>query len=192
MRNVQTPEKPGKEVDLYDQNLNFLKTIVSVSQPKPDPSLLEPYRNNIQWALLNDGSLVVSSRDEYELDVFNMEGTLVRKIIRDYGYVRITDEDVKQSVPRVPKGRKLVVPKNFPAIRSLPADDEGRIFVGTYEKAGKSLFVNDVFDSAGRYVAAVALKGRPQVWKKHKLYAIEEDEDGTPFIRRYAATWTRE
>jgi 6-bladed beta-propeller len=190
LRNIQNPEKPGKEVDLYDQNLNFLKTIVTVLQRRPDPSLIEPFRNSIQWALLNDGSLVVSSGDEYELDVFNVEGKLVRKIIRDYDFVRITDEDVKQSVPRVPEGRKLVVPKNFPAIRSLTTDDEGRIFVGTYEKRGKGIFVNDVFDSAGRFVAAVALKGQPQVWKKHKLYAIEEDEDGSPFIQRYAATWT--
>jgi hypothetical protein len=192
LRNMPNSGTPGKEVDLYDQNLNFLKTIISVSQPKPDPALIEPFRGDIQWGLLNDGSIVVSSGDDYELDVFNVEGKLVRKIIRDYNFVKIDDEDVKQRVPRVPDGRKLVVPKNFPAIRSLTADDEGRIFVGTYEKAGKSLFVNDVFDSAGRYVAAVALKGRPQVWKKHKLYAIEEDEDGTPFIRRYAATWTRE
>ncbi len=190
LRNIQNPEKPGKQVDLYDQNLNFLKTIVTVPQRKPDPTLIEPFRNSIQWALLNDGSLVVSSGDEYELDVFNVEGKLVRKIIRDYDFVRITDEDVKQSVPRVPEGRKLVVPKNFPAIRSLTTDDEGRIFVGTYEKRGKGAFVNDVLDSEGRFVAAAALKGQPQVWKKHKLYAIEEDQDGNPFIRRYAATWT--
>jgi hypothetical protein len=72
----------------------------------------------------------------------------------------------------------------------LTTDDEGRILVGTYENRGNSLFVNDVFDSAGRFVAAMALKGRAQVWKKHKLYTIEEDEDSYPFIRRYAAKWT--
>jgi len=190
LRNIPNPERPGKEVDLYDQNLTFLKTIVSVAEPKPDRSLIEPFQKSIEWALLNDGSLVVSSGDGYELDVFNVEGKLVRKIIRDYDFVRITDSDVKQRIPRVPEGRKLVVPKNFPAIRSLTTDDEGRIFVGTYENRGNGLFVNDVFDSAGRFVAAMALKGNPQVWKKHKLYAIEEDGDGYPFIRRYAATWT--
>jgi hypothetical protein len=190
LRNIQNPEKPGKEVDLYDQNLNFLKTIVTIPQRRPDSSLIEPFRSSIQWALLHDGSLVVSSGDEYELDVFSVEGKLVRKITRDFDFVRITDEDVKQSVPRVPEGRKLVVPKNFPAIRSLTTDDEGRIFVGTYEKRGNGIFVNDVIDSAGRFVAAVALKGNPQVWKKHKLYAIEDDKDGYPFIQRYAATWT--
>ena len=190
LRNMPNSGTPGKEVDLYDQNLNFLKTIVSVSQPKPDPALIEPFRGDIQWGLLNDGSIVVSSGDDYELDVFNVEGKLIRKIIKDCDFVRIADEDVKQRVPRIPEGRKLVVPKNFPAIRSLSTDDEGRIFVGTYENRGKGLFVNDVFDSTGRFVAEIALKGRAQVWKKHKLYTIEEDEDGYPFIRRYAAKWT--
>lgn len=100
-------------------------------------------------------------------------------------FVRITDEDVKQRVRRVPEGRKLVVPKYFPAIRSLTTDDEGRIFAGTYEKPAEGTFVNDVFDSAGRYVAAVALKGKPQVWKKHKLYTIEDDEEGFSVVKRY-------
>jgi hypothetical protein len=185
MRNIQNPEKPGKEVDLYDQNLNFLKTIVSVPERKPDPGLLEPFRLGIQWALSNDGSLVVSSREGYELDVFNVEGKLVRKIIKDYDFVRITDEDVKQRVRKVPEGRKLVVPKYFPAVRSLTTDDEGRIFVSTYEKPAEGTFVNDVFDSTGKYVATVAIKGKPQVWKKHKLYAIEEDEEGFSIVKRY-------
>jgi hypothetical protein len=185
LRNIQNPEKPGKKVDLYDQNLNFLKTIVSVPEPKPDPGLLEPFRPSIEWALLNDGSLVVSSREDYELDVFNVNGKLFRKIFRDYDFARITDEDVKQRVPKAPVGRKLVIPKYFPAIRSLTTDDEGRIFVGTYGKPADGTFINDVFDSAGRYVATVALKGKPQIWKKHKLYAIEEDEEGFSVVKRY-------
>jgi hypothetical protein len=185
LRNIQNPEKPGKEVDLYDQNLKFLKTIVTVPQPRPDPALIEPFRPGIQWALLGDGSLVISSGEDYELDVFNVEGKLIRKIIRDYDFVKITDEDVKQRVPKLPEGRKLVVPKYFPAVRSLTTDDEGRIFVSTYEKPVESTFINDVFNSSGRYIARVALKGKPQVWKKHKLYAIEEDQEGFPVVKRY-------
>jgi len=191
LRNIQNPEKPGKEVDLYDQNLNFLKTIVTVPERRPDPTLIEPFRPGIQWALLNDGSLVVSSREEYELDVFNGEGKLVRKIIKDCDFVRITDADVKQRVPKLPEGRKLVVPKYFPAVRSLTTDDEERIFVGTYEKPAEGTFINDVFDSAGKYIATVALKGKPQVWKKHKLYAIEEDEEGFPVVKRYRVIMIR-
>jgi hypothetical protein len=185
LRNIQNPEKPGKKVDLYDPGLNFLKTIVAVPERKPDPGLLEPFRPAIQWAILNNGNLVISSGVEYELNVFNVEGKLVRKIIRDYDFVRITDEDVKQRVSKALEGRKLVVPKYFPAIRSLSTDDEGRIFVGTYEKPADGTFVNDVFDSAGKYIAAVALKGKPQIWKKHKLYAIEEDEEGFSVVKRY-------
>jgi hypothetical protein len=33
LRNMPNSGTPGKEIDLYDQNLNFLKTIVSVAQP---------------------------------------------------------------------------------------------------------------------------------------------------------------
>jgi hypothetical protein len=92
-------------------------------------------------------------------------------------------------VRRVLEGRKLVVPKYFPAIHSITTDDEGRIFVRTYKKIGERKYYNDVFDSEGRYITKVSLKDRLQVWKKNKLYTIEEDKEGYQKIKRYKVTW---
>lgn len=125
----------------------------------------------------------------YELQVFNAQGELSKKIIKEYEPVKITEEDVKRRVRRVPEDRKLVVPKYFPAVHSITTDDKGRIFVHTYEKAGEGKYYNDVFDSEGRYIAKVALKDLLQVWKKSKLYTIEEDEEGYQMVKRYKVTW---
>jgi hypothetical protein len=79
--------------------------------------------------------------------------------------------------------------KYFPPVHSITTDDEGRIFVRTYEKAKEGKYYNDVFDSEGRYIAKVPLKDRLQVWKKSKLYSIEEDEDGFQMVKRFKVNW---
>ena len=187
--NINEPEKYGKEIKLYDANLNYLKTIISIPKPMPNPQILKPFQPEIKWALSKENNLIISYKEGYELEVFNVQGELIKKIIKDYEPVRITEEDVNQRVRRVPEGRKLVVPKYFPAIPSITIDDERRIFVHTYEKAGEGKYYIDIFDSEGRYIAKVALKDRLKVWKKSKLYSVEEDEDGFQMVKRYKVTW---
>jgi hypothetical protein len=185
LRNIPDPEKAGREIDLYDPELGFLKTLAAFPQQKPDPTLIEPFRPDVRWALSKNGTLIVSSGEEYDIDVFDLDGRLIRKIVRDYDLVRITDEDIKSRVPKVPEGRKVVAPKYFPAIRSLMMDEEGRILAGTYDKRAEGSFVYDIFDPAGKYVAKAAIKGKLQVWTKNRLYAVDEDEEGLQFISRY-------
>lgn len=189
MTNINEPDKSGKEIVLYDENLSFLKTIISIPEPMPNPQILKPFHPEINWTLSKDNSLIISFKESFELQVFNAQGKLVKKITKEHEPVKITEQDVKQRIRRVPEGRKLVVPKYFPAIHSLTADDEGRIFVHTYEKAEEGKFDNDVFDSEGRYIAKVSLKDILQVWKKQKLYSIEEDEEGFQVIKRYRVKW---
>lgn len=69
-------------------------------------------------------------------------------------------------------------------------DDEGRIFVQTYEKtSNENGYFYDVFDSESKYIAKIPLKVRPRVWKKNKLYTVEEDEVGYQYVKRYKVTW---
>ena len=187
--NINEPDKSGKEIGLYDENLNHLKNLISDPKPKPNPQILKTFQPKINWALLKDDQIVISYKADYELQIFDAQGKLTKKITKEHEPVRITEEDKKQRVRRVSEGRKLVVPKYFPAIHSITTDDEGRIFVRTYKKIGERKYYNDVFDSEGRCIAKVALKDRLKVWKKNKLYTIEEDEEGYQKIKRYKVTW---
>jgi len=187
--NIKEPDKSGKEIGLYDENLNHLKTLISDPKPMPDPQIHKTFQPKINWALLKDDQIIISYKADYELQIFNAQGKLTKKITKEHEPVRITEEDKKQRVRRVSEGRKLVVPKYFPAIHSITTDDEGRIFVRTYKKIGERKYYNDVFDSEGRCIAKVALKDRLKVWKKNKLYTIEEDEEGYQKIKRYKVTW---
>jgi hypothetical protein len=189
LQNVREPEISGKEIVLYDENLKLLQTVISFPRPKPDPQVLEPFQPEIYWALLKGNGLAVSGQAEYVVDIFGPQGNLVKKITRDYDPVKITEEDVKQRVRKIPEGRTLAVPKYFPAISSLTADDEGRLYVRTNEKGPGSTCFHDVFDPDGKYLAKIALKNGAQVWKNSRLYSIEEDEAGFQVVKRYRVNW---
>ena len=83
-------------------------------------------------------------------------------------------------------------PRYFPVFRSISIDQEGRVFAGTYERieTGEDYFYYyDVFDSEGKYIAKVPLRRSPRVWKKNRLYTIEEDEEGYQYVKRYKVNW---
>lgn len=74
----------------------------------------------------------------------------------------------------------------------LSGDDEGRVFVRTYEKAPKGQYYYDVFNSQGKYIAKIPLRHRPRVWKQDKLYVISEDIAGFQQVRRYSVNWRKD
>ena len=84
----------------------------------------------------------------------------------------------------------------LPAFSGLFFDDQGRILVRTYERAGgkPDSFSYDVFDQDGVYESKVAvpvtLDGNT-VWKDGRVYTVENDENGLPLIKRHKIVWKR-
>jgi hypothetical protein len=148
------------------------------------------------WALRSDDSIIWGYSDRYELQVLDSSGRIVRKIIKDYKPLEITKKE-KEEWARfafgdngIPPDTKVNWPGHHNAFDDIAVDDEGRIFVQTYEKAFDDRgYYYDVFDPEGRYLALVPFKAAPRVIKKDKLYTIEEDEDGYQVVKRYKVTW---
>ena len=88
---------------------------------------------------------------------------------------------------------KLDIPNNHTAYKNLTVDEEGRCYVLSWEKnQGTKEYYLDIFDSEGIYIAKVPIEvnlNRNSVWKKYKLYTIEEDEEGFQVVKRYKVTW---
>jgi hypothetical protein len=158
---------------------------------------LNPFFPRASWEITYEGNVIWGFPDKYELNIINSEGILIKKIIKDYNPVRITQDDKDNCIKerfggydKVSPGVKIVWDDYYNAYRNFTIDDEDRIFVHTYEKIlNENGFYYDVFDSEGRYIAKIPLKVQPQIWKKNRLYTIEEDEDGYQFVKRYKVTW---
>jgi len=72
----------------------------------------------------------------------------------------------------------------------VTSDEEGRLFVQTWEKPKNSDgSIYNIHDKDGRFIAKLDLKFPPRIWKNNKLYTVEEDEGGYQYVKRYQFTW---
>jgi len=186
----RVPPNTIYELKMYDSTLNFLITLDSCSKPMSRGRNRYPFRPVSWWHIANNDNIVCGNPKTYEIQILNSEGKVLKKILREYSPVEVTQEEKEEYMKDYEEGLKFNFPQYYPAYRRLILDDEGRIYVQTFEKTedGKGYY-QDIFDSKGRYLAKIALRFTPRVLKKNKLYIIEEDEEGYQVVKRYKITW---
>ncbi len=189
-------EQMGFLLKKYDPELNEL-LLFGFSPSSSEESNRTGKRNAfftpLRWDIINGDQVVTGYPEEgYVVKILDTSGNLIRRIEREYTPIETTQKDFEERIAdRPPKLKKdLYAPKHFPPYRNLIADDEGRIWVRTSEKApdGKS-HIYDVFDPEGRFILKVALKATPRVMKNNQMYTIEEDDEGFHVIKRYKVSW---
>ncbi|MBA7702672.1 hypothetical protein ES703_111441 [subsurface metagenome] len=183
------PENVRQEIKKFDSNMNLITEIAS--SPGIDPRKpFNPFMPRAYWLIDKDDNIVYGYPQDYELQIYNPEGRLIKKITKQYDPIEITEEEKKEEMKGAPPSIKFDFSKYRSAYNRFFLDDEGRIFVQTWEKKeDEEIYYHDVFDPEGKYIAKVSFKFRPQIWKKHKLYTIEEDEEGFQMVKRYKVTW---
>ena len=98
-------------------------------------------------------------------------------------------------------GANIYFPKYMPPFQSLFADDEGRLFVQTYENGKDSQgYIYDIFNPEGLFVERVNLRhsgmsitGLPG-WlhataKNNRLYCLREKKSGYKELVVYKMRW---
>lgn len=150
-----------------------------------------PFFPRFAYDIGKDDIIIWGLPTKYEIHIWSAEGKPLRKIVKDYDPVLITEEEKKERTEGlITSGINMVWPKSHNAYDFLFLDDDGRIFVKTYEKLeDNKTYYHDVFDNEGRYIARVALPTRTCVWRRGRLYSIEEDEEGYRSIRTYLSAW---
>ena len=186
---VSDPKNSRYELKKFDSNFNLIK--VMGQSPYPSPDAFNPFMPFDQWVLTENDYIFYAYPENYEIKIFDPSCKLIKKIVKEYEPVEITEEEKKEAMKRaVFRGIKFAFSKYHSAFQRFSIDDEGRIFVRTWEKTedGKNYYYN-IFDPEGRYIAKIPLKIFPRLWKKGKLYTIEENEEGFPIIKRYKVIW---
>jgi hypothetical protein len=190
--NTVVADRPGKEIHIFDSAFRQLAAFGFLPDEPRNPQVVKPYAGRFSWALTSDNDLAVTYDGAYEINVLSLDGRLQKRIRKEHDPVKITREEIFDVTKRL-RGRTAEFPTAHPAVQGLWADDEGRIYVKTYERTddGRSLYY-DVFDRDGRCLVKRAIPEsiRPQVWKSGKMYAIEEDTEGRQRIKRYQLVWS--
>ena len=158
---------------------------------------INPFYPRCYWDVMKGNKLVWGFADKYELHITDSNGDLEKKIIKAYDPVKITEEEKEKFIEERFGGPENIDPtvklswdEHHNAFIYLCIDDEGRIFVRTYERVpGREEYYYDVFDPEGKYVVKIPLKSRPYVIKRGRLYTIEEDAEGYQVVKRYKVIW---
>lgn len=143
---------------LRDADFHELKVLDLYEYPSDD-SRLYPF---FMWRISGDQIIVANEARKYELWVYDLDGRLMRKIRKEYRPVRVTEE-IKEAILG-PDYRKAgssdskYFPDPLPPLNQFFADDEGRIFVMTFETGARpGEYIWDVFNPEGVFVGRLAL-----------------------------------
>jgi hypothetical protein len=185
---VHDPVHPRQSYRKYDHNMNMIFQFAET----PRSGGLGP--NNPFGAI---GSIAIDREDniifgypkDYIIEIFDANGKLIRKIEKEYSPLKLTDLDRREMKEENPGRADIDYPKYKPPFKRFFIDDEGRIYVGTWEKLGRSKSYYDIFDPEGKYLAKIDLMGKPILCRNGKMYSIESNDEGDQFVKRYKMIW---
>lgn len=168
-------------------------TIIAALADSPAPSGVKfnPFMPVGSIGIDSGDNLIYGYPETYEVQFFGAsDAKLFKRIVREYEPVPVTAEE-SAYWEKAAQGRGIVMDfsKFHPAYRWFFLSDLGHLFVATYETAKDGKIIHDIFDAEGRFIGRIPLKGRGLCVLQGKFYALEEDEDGYQYVKRYAVTW---
>lgn len=181
----------GFKVKKLDSDCNVLATFLS--SPLYNPRVIRPFAPRPIMVFNPKHEVIYSYPEDYTIRIFDNYGNEIKRIEKEFTPVSVIQEHIdmiKEQTKSMPDDLKLELSSHYAAFVNITLDDEGRIFVNTFENTEEELVpTNEVFDSEGRYIAKISLNAMPLLWKRGKLYTIEEDEEGFKVVKRYKVTW---
>jgi hypothetical protein len=188
-------ERYVHELKKFDPKLNPIMTIVTVEEQRA-PYVIEIMDTSLQFRVLENDNIVWSHPSCYEISIISPEGKTLRKIMKAYYPVKISEAEKKEMVERstTPPGYKVKIPEYYNPFYYFICDEEGRIYVRTYERDGQVGFWHDVFDAEGRNIGKFSLPADEEIFivKKDKMYSVLS-KNGQPysFVKRYIIEWSK-
>ena len=185
---------------LYDSNLEEIKVLDTYKYPSPMKKGRRAININevFIWEI-SDKNIYIGNEDRgYEILKYDIDGNLLRKVRKEYIPVKVPEELIKKRKEYYEKlNRKVWFPEYWLPYYSFFPDDEGRLYVKTYE-AGENPgeFMFDAFNSDGIFIGRKSLNiyswGEIAVCAKVKrnlLYCLQEKETGYKELIVYRMKW---
>lgn len=144
-------------------------------------SILTGEEHDLFISRLNEGNFVYGYSGEYELNIIDLEGNLVRKVIKEEPYQSFTAKERG-------KYRKAKIPEHKPFFYDLFSDSDGRIYAqrNNARLAEKVDKVFDIFSRDGYYLYRTVCSLTPYIINNGYFYTRVENEDtGEVFVKRY-------
>lgn len=155
---------------------------------------------------VSDGKIFMgNSESGYEIRVYDLAGNLKRKIRKEFRPVEVTKELKKKTMKELEGSPVAFMTdgiffhKHCPAFQYFFTDDEGHVFVMTYEESENPReYMYDVFNGSGIFVSRIYLENMVRrgsiirkfvTAKNRRLYCLKEKENGQLELVVYRMRW---
>lgn len=152
--------------------------------------------NMISYTIDHDDQLIWGINSKYELHIVDSLGSEQKIIQKEESVIQVTKEYKESILKAVPQSyrSKVAFQELFPSYDLIGADDEGFLYVKTFEtdKISKKSSI-DIFDKDGRYFSRALLRFPLEartpydrfVIEGKSIYVKDYDENDLPVIVRY-------
>jgi hypothetical protein len=188
---------------LFDSEFNELKQLDFIDMSDIIPGKKTPGTIlSFLWRVAGGRIYVGNEQRGYEILSYDLEGNLIRKIRKEYVPVPYPEKFRKQTeelAARQPT-LNLFARKDMLPFNTFFVDDEGRLFVMTYEQSkNQDEYIHDVFNKDGVLIARVPLGkygilGRSlnplrATAKNGRFFRLAFKESGYPELIVYRMLW---
>jgi len=184
-------------LSLYNSDLEEIKILDIYKSTMPLKGFKGTNFNPIFFWIISNGNIYIANEDRgYEILQYDFEGNLLKKIRKEFTPLVVTRDYIERTEKYFARmNRKVWFPKHWPPFTSFFTDDEGRIFVKTYEKgADEGEFIFDIFNTEGKFVGRKSLNIYSEQFvyakvKRNHLYCIQDKESGYKEFVVYKMRW---
>ncbi len=181
-----------RELQKFDSNLKYIKTFDYMDSPMEREVAF--FKAAPSFAILK-GDLIAygSPEKDYEIKIYNNEGILIKRILREFSHDKIPQKEIEFANKGVSKKLEIYIPEYYSPYYKIFGDSEGRIITLRRYKLIENVVSYDVFSPEGKYLTTKTLKADFYeygcLWRNNKLYVMGEDEEGLPIVRVYRIKW---
>ena len=182
---------------LCNSELEEIKILDIYKMPTPKIGYKGTNFNRIFFWIISNGKIYIGNEDRgYEILQYDFEGNLLKKIRKEFAPLVVTSDYIERTKEYFARAkRKVWFPKHWPPFSAFFTDDEGRIFVKTYEKgADESEYIFDIFNTEGKFIGRKSLNiysgqfVHAKVIRNH-FYCIKEKDNGYKELVVYKMRW---
>lgn len=198
-KGVKTPHYGVKTLSLFDHDFKEIRELEDYKLYYQD-NKLTPF---FMWRTTERNVFVINEERGYEISVYDLEGKLRRKIRKEY--LRVSpDDDIREAIlgrdaRNAGNHKPGYIPDPMPPMRYFMVDENGRMFVMTYERGMRpGEYIYDVFDGHGSFISRKPLKiswagdyfgPKKQLLTKDRIMFYRESASGFQQLVVYKLIW---
>ena len=198
-------------LSIIDSEFNVIKELgrMVIENPSVSPQFKYPLPVFL-WDLSDDSIFIGSEEYGYEIHVYDFNGTLIRKIKKEYTQVPYSKEQKNEVLKMLEEPdaeflrKKIIFPEYNPPFQHLFVFNENQLFVMTFEPGDNpGEYKTDVYDADGILISKCSLNlwlsgdifqpgGSLDSWTsvlKNRLYCIREKESGYKELIVFQMRW---